>query len=976
MAMFQRDCPSARREKGLTRAGLLGIVVAGTSLLAAPVARGASYSWQVQSGNWSVASNWGGTLPSNSDTACVANGGTVNVTVSETCGALSLGNGEGSGTVQMTGGGLSAGTQYVGVSGTGTFSQSGGTNASYANLYLGYNAGSSGTYSLSSSGLLVGYSAVAAYVYVGYSGTGTFTQSGGTSTVGGYPNTLILSLGYNTGSNGTYSLSGGQLSASDQEVGLNGTGTFLQSGGSNAFSTLDLGAVAGGSGTYNLSGSGQVSAVAEWVGSSGTGTFTQSGGTNSGSILVGYNAGSSGTYSLSGSGLFLGGADVGLSGAGAFRQSGGTNTSSGNLTLGDDSGGNGTYSLSGNGLLLVPNYGIEQVGYNGTGTFTQSGGTNNTNSGDLVLGENTGSNGAYNLSGSGLLTAGTEYLGSSGTGTFTQSGGTNSIAGELSLAGGEGNSGTSPIGSYNLSGSGFLSAGNEYVGAYAGTGTFTQSGGTNITAGLNLGLLKGTRGTYNLNGGLLVLSSLSQGSGAAAFNFSGGTLQASGSFATSLPMTLGASSGGATFDTTGYSVTLSGSLSGPGSLTKVNNGTLILAASNSYTGTTTILGGVLSLANSAALAGRGNITFAGGSLQYSENNTQDYSGRIVGSTAPISIDTNGTNVTFASSLVDSNIGGLTKIDSGALTLAAADAFSGNTLVSNGTLVLGNSLALQNSTLDTSGSGTLSFGILTTAALGGLTGPGALDVSNATSSAVTLSVGDNNASTTYSGILSGPGSLTKVGSGELELTDNNTYTGPTTNNAGKLIVNGSLVSPVTVNSGVLGGTGTLSTVTISPSGAIAPGSPLGTLTLSGSLVLSSGAMLDYDLDRPSTSEMIDCGPVVASSLGFSNFSFESTSNFRPGVYDLIYSTNTLPSGVLGGSTSGSIDGYPASLAVSGNELVLTVVPEPGTLSLLLAGTIGLGGCRWRWRRKGRIAAQPSASSQDEARQYRRFLRGGG
>ena len=55
-------------------------------------------------------------------------------------------------------------------------------------------------------------------------------------------------------------------------------------------------------------------------------------------------------------------------------------------------------------------------------------------------------------------------------------------------------------------------------------------------------------------------------------------------------------------------------------------------------------------------------------------------------------------------------------------MAAADAFSGNTLVSNGTLVLGNSLALQNSTLDTSGSGTLSFGIFTTAALGGLTGP--------------------------------------------------------------------------------------------------------------------------------------------------------------------------------------------------------------------------------------------------------------
>ena len=627
MAMFQRDCPSARREKGLTRAGLLGIVVAGTSLLAAPVARGALYSWQVQSGNWSVASNWGGTLPSNSDTACVANGGTVNVTVSETCGALSLGNGEGSGTVQMTGGGLSAGTQYVGVSGTGTFSQSGGTNASYANLYLGYNAGSSGTYSLSSSGLLVGYSAVAAYVYVGYSGTGTFTQSGGTSTVGGYPNTLILSLGYNTGSNGTYSLSGGQLSASDQEVGLNGTGTFLQSGGSNAFSTLDLGAVAGGSGTYNLSGSGQVSAGAEWVGSSGTGTFTQSGGTNSGSILVGYNAGSSGTYSLSGSGLFLGGADVGLSGAGAFRQSGGTNTSSGNLTLGDDSGGNGTYSLSGNGLLLVPNYGIEQVGYNGTGTFTQSGGTNNTNSGDLVLGENTGSNGAYNLSGSGLLTAGTEYLGSSGTGTFTQSGGTNSIAAELSLAGGEGNSGTSQS-AVQPQWQRLLSAGNEYVGVRRHGDLHAVRRNQHYRWAQSRPVRRQLRHVQperratrsllaepRLRCSSLQLQRRDAASQRLVFHESADDA--------------GPSSGGATFDTTGYSVTLSGSLSGPGSLTKVNNGTLILAASNSYTGTTTILGGVLSLANSAALAGRGKHYLRWRVPPIQRKTTrQDYSGRI------------------------------------------------------------------------------------------------------------------------------------------------------------------------------------------------------------------------------------------------------------------------------------------------------------------------------------------------------------
>ena len=178
----------------------------------------------------------------------------------------------------------------------------------------------------------------------------------------------------------------------------------------------------------------------------------------------------------------------------------------------------------------------------------------------------------------------------------------------------------------------------------------------------------------------------------------------------------------------------------------MDSGTLILSAGNNYQGTTTISGGILSLANSAALAGGGNITFAGGTLQYSTSNSGDYSGRIVGSTGPISIDTNGVNVTFASSLASSNSGGLTKLGSGMLTLAATEAFTGNTLVTGGTLALGSPLALQSSTLDTSGSGTLSFGTLTAATFGGLTGPGTLALLDASSAAVALSVGMNNATT--------------------------------------------------------------------------------------------------------------------------------------------------------------------------------------------------------------------------------------
>ena len=211
------------------------------------------------------------------------------------------------------------------------------------------------------------------------------------------------------------------------------------------------------------------------------------------------------------------------------------------------------------------------------------------------------------------------------------------------------------------------------------------------------------------------------------------------------------------------------------------------------------------------------------------------------------------------------------------------------------------------------------------------------------------MGNNNANTTFSGILEGPGSLTKIGSGTLTLTSSNTYTGPTTVTQGTLVVDGRLSSSaVSVNGGTLGGTGYLSSITVNAGGTLAPGDSLGTLHVTSSLILAPSSALEYGLDTPSTSDMVSCSSLTLNGQQFSDFSFTWTANFGPGTFPLIDFGSRGGIG-LGNNLSGSIDGYPANLIVQGNVLELNVVPEPSTLALLGVGAIGLMGYAWRCHR---------------------------
>ncbi|AVE50798.1 autotransporter outer membrane beta-barrel domain-containing protein [Serratia marcescens] len=109
---------------------------------------------------------------------------------------------------------------------------------------------------------------------------------------------------------------------------------------------------------------------------------------------------------------------------------------------------------------------------------------------------------------------------------------------------------------------------------------------------------------------------------------------------------------------------------------------------------------------------------------------------------------------------------------------------------------------------------------------------------------------------WSNDISGHGGLTKQGIGTLVLTGNNTYSGPTLVNQGRLAVNGSVTSAVSVQSGgIVGGSGTVGSLTARDGGTVAPGNSIGTLNVAGNVSFEPGSRYAVEVGPNGQSDRI-------------------------------------------------------------------------------------------------------------------------
>ncbi len=563
---------------------------------------------------------------------------------------------------------------------------------------------------------------------------------------------------------------------------------------------------------YTLSGSGGIS---------GTGSLTKNG---------------SGMLTLGGSNTYTGGTNVNqgvlrLAGANAVSDSTVAVNVTGGLTFGIGIGtfnlgglaGSGSFALSdtGGGAVAL-SVGGNNAGTTFSGILSGGGSLAKTGSGMLTLGGNNQFTGPTQVGGGTLQIGPSGAIAAASVITVSNSS-TLAVTASTNLPG---NTITVSAGSvFNASGAGGFSLGSGNlltIGRPSGAGTdingnFTLGAGTINIGGMGTTATLTEAGNLTLAGGVLQLDLSSTGASdlAKATN-----LNLNGPTTINVNMLGGALSNG-NYPLIDYSGSLTGSLTTL-TLNGLTGGGQVfsLAASGSSPGEL-----VLEVAKAPAnlvWTGSQSGTWDTAALNWSNSGTADKfsNGDTVtfndtagtGASAvtlnmsvqPQSVlfNSNALNYTLSGSGGISGVASLTKNGSGMLTLGGNNTYSGGTNINQGVLQLASANAVSDSTVAVNANGGLTFGTgIGTFNLGGLAGSGSFALSDTGGAAVALKLGSNNANTTFSGILSGGGSLVKTGSGTLTLGGNNQFTGATQVSGGTLVLEGgSSSSSFTANNG--------------------------------------------------------------------------------------------------------------------------------------------------------------------------------
>jgi hypothetical protein len=688
----------------------------------------------------------------------------------------------------------------------------------------------------------------------------------------------------------TYTISGGTLNCGSNgiEIGLDSGSTFLQTGGAVNVGALVVDQPSSVplhyTATYNMTG-GTLA-----VGGSGSGW-------NSGAIILGATN------------LSSGGPDSGV-----FLQSGGAVTA-GSLTMRTGC----SYNMSGGSATfgtITPNGG--QFFYTGGNLSLTNSSLTVDNGGLLGPTLSLGSNQSLNVSGG--VTVGSAGSLSINGGTLTTPSISNVAGGNFAF-----NSGT-----LNLTGSSLTVGAGGLLGnsvSLGSTKSLTISGTTAIGSG----------GSLALSGGSLTTSSIANTGG--SFTYSSGALTLTNS---GLSVGVGGLLGNALNLTSGKSVSVSGTAS--------------LAAGSSVT----VNGGGFS-AGSIDTSGGGTFNYLAGQLSLTGSNLSVSDSGLIGSfvnlRAGSSLNVSGTT-TLASDAVFI-------VNGGTFITGSFDNSAGGTFAfTKGTVeVLNDPNFVTQYVLGETG--TLNTGQVVTTT-GNLTPPttatnitgGSLGVSGTLSLGSTQSLTVNNAGSVSAATVSSSGSVAVAASASITATN-----AVTVNTGGALTNNGTVTAPsVTVSAGATAsGSGTYNG-NLTNNGTVSVGSNdgldtvNGTYTQTGTLVFHLGGstpVTGYDQMDVSGSATLS-GQVDVTLIDLTG----GSNLFNPPAgssYDVLTASEIVNDGyslslpMLRGG-----DYFVASTVDNGSSqsLVLTVdsssVPEPGVLTLLASGAIGLLSRRRRCR----------------------------